>query len=205
MPGCEGRHGGSRRGAHRVGCWGAASGLSSARKLLLGGLGDPLEPPWSPELGAWLLPSAMVGAWELEQIIQPRHHPSQQAALHQGHPCLHSTVPGRQRRRAESRGEDAAGWSLAAPRHPAGTQPGRWGPHEKPLPTASPKPPAAAGPKAPSRGLGAAVLRPAWFYSPGKDVWVGCVAVAQAPCSGWLPEQCAAMLLFSGSVRVIEF
>lgn len=60
------------RGGHRVGCWGAASGLSSARKPPVCGFGWPTgEPPWSPKLGTWLLPPAMVGACELQQIIQP--------------------------------------------------------------------------------------------------------------------------------------
>lgn len=151
-PGCDGRHGGSGQGGHRVGCWGAASRLSSARKPPVWGFGWPAgEPPWSPKLGAWLLPPAMVGACELQQIIRPPPppppDPSWQVALVQGHLCLHSTVPGRQHRRTESRGEDAPGWPLAAPRHPAGTQPGRWGPHKKSPPTVLPKPPTAARPK----------------------------------------------------------
>ena len=105
-----------------------------------GGLGDPLEPPWSPGLGAWLLPPAEVGAWELEKIIQPPRRAGSQ-------PCVgactarsqagHTAEPGRGVRMLRAGPLQLCG-------DPAGVG---GGPHEKPPPMASPKPPAAAGPR----------------------------------------------------------
>lgn len=172
-----------------------------------GGLGDPLEPPWSLRLGAWLPPPAMARAWELKQIIQA---PPPQAGRE---PCAGITPACTARSRAGSaaqpRGDDALDWPLAAPRHPTGTQPGyRGGPHEKSSPRVSPKTPAAAGHKVPSVGWGP----PRWGWRGsvhrggmrGRDAgpWLG---LAVTPCPGWLPEQCTATPLFSGPVRIIEF
>lgn len=189
-----------KRGGHRVGCWAAAPGLSSAGKPP--GLGVWVPPGTTLATGAGCLAATTHRGGQLGIRANYSVPPIQARGWLCAGVTPACTAQSQAGSAAEPRGEDAPGWPLATLRGPSW---GTGGPTREILTQSLAKTihyswAQGTFPWAGCHRAGAGVVRLAGEGCPG-----GMRGRGAGSCSGWLPEQRAATLLFSGSVHIIEF
>lgn len=181
-----------------MGCWAAAPGLSSAGKSLVWGFGVPPGTTLATGAGCLVPPPTGVGSWGLEQIIQcPPFKPG-------GSPVLGSPLPAQPSPRQAAPQSRGVRMLQAGPLPPCGGPAGAQGgvAHTRsPHPEPGQNHPLQLGP----RHLPVGWVPPCWGRRGSEGCLGGMRGRGAGSCSGWLPEQRAAMLLLSGSVHIIEF